>query len=91
MATFLPTPVGFNIMGKQTLIMNVSIWFLLFEGLFFLLRREREREKERERERERIRLRPGAAGRRVTQELLTARASVLTKPLPHGCITFFGS
>ena len=34
-ATFLPRPLGFSIMGKQTLIMNVEIWFLLFEGLSF--------------------------------------------------------
>ena len=48
-ATLLPRPLGFSIMGKQTLIMNVSIWFLLFEGLSFCFgetKRERERERE---------------------------------------------
>ena len=42
-ATLLPRPLGFSIMGKQTPIMNVSIWFLLFEGLSFCFG-ERERE-----------------------------------------------
>ena len=46
-ATLLPRPLGFSIMGKQTLIMNVSIWFLLFEGLSFCVG-ERERDRERE-------------------------------------------
>ena len=42
-ASLLPRPLGLSIMGKQTLIMNVSIWFLLFEGLSFCFG-ERERE-----------------------------------------------
>ena len=82
-ATLLPRAVGLNIIGKQTLIMNVSIWFLLFEGIYFCFR-EIERESAWP-----LRFRPRPVGRRVTQELLTARASVLLKPLPYGFITFF--
>ena len=40
-ATLLPRALGLSINGKQTLIMNVSIWFLLFED-FYLRERERE-------------------------------------------------
>ena len=41
-ATLLPRALGLSIIRKQTLIMNVSICFLLFEGLYFCFR-ERER------------------------------------------------
>ena len=81
-ATLLPRALGLSRIGKQILIMDVSIRLFLFEGHFFCLR-ERERERESANH-----LRPGAAGRRVTQEFLIARATVLLKPLPYGLNTF---
>ena len=86
-ATLLPRALGFSIIGKQVLIMNVSIWFLVFENLYLLRQRKK---RERERACEPVRFGPRAVGRRVTQELLRARASVLLKPSPYGFNNFFG-